>query len=287
MTGFARTEGVSENWRWVWELRSVNGKGLDVRLRLPSGFDGFEQTIRKTVQAQFARGNISVSLQLDHDADNDGFRVNREWLDELVRIAREADPAGEVRVDRLMQVRGVVEPASLAEDDAVIATRNHAVVAALGQAVEALKTARRDEGGRLGEVLTGIVDTIETLVLAARKNDSLRPEARRERLVRMLSELTAADPPVSEDRLASELALQMTKSDITEELDRLVAHVAQARALLSSDEPVGRRLDFLSQEFNREANTLCSKSGDVELTRVGMDMKIAIDRMREQVQNIE
>ncbi|WP_416898588.1 MAG: YicC/YloC family endoribonuclease [Minwuia sp.] len=287
MTGFARRDGAAEGWRWVWELRSVNGKGLDVRLRLPSGADALEQPARSLCQKRLGRGNVSVSLQLEFADTAAGYAINRDWLATLIEAARDASGDGAVDVAALMQVRGVIDSGQAAEDPETLAARDAAIGESLSEAVEALAAARAEEGARLQEILSGVVSDIEALIAAAADAEAARPAARRQRLQTLLKDLLEQDPPLTEDRLAQELALQMTRGDVTEELDRLRAHVQQARELLASKEPVGRRLDFLAQEFNREANTLCSKSSDVQLTRIGMDMKVAIDRLREQVQNIE
>lgn len=287
MTGFARTDGSSGEWKFVWEIRSVNGKGLDVRMRLPSGVEGLDRIVRGRLQKEIRRGNVTANLQLEHDADAGGYQINQSWLDELTRLAAAHGTVSSETLANLFAVRGVVESAHGEADDAEIEARDKAILDSLEQAIASLGSARREEGSRLEGILNGVVDEIEALLDEARQSDELRPEHRRTRLQSMLSDLLATNPPLSEERLAQELALQMTRGDITEEIDRLTAHIEQARELLASDEPVGRRLDFLAQEFNREANTLCSKSSDVELTRRGMDMKVAIDRMREQVQNIE
>jgi len=287
MTGFGRAEGDSGRWSFVWELRSVNGKGLDLRPRLPSGIDGLDQAVRSRLQKALSRGNVSVNLQMEMDASEASYRINEPWLETLRQRARIDETAYAALNVQLLAIRGVVEPASGEVSDEEITERDAAILTALDQAVAALVAARGQEGARLQAILLGLVEEFGRLVSAAADCDSLRPEARRERLQTMLAELLQADPPVNEDRLAQELALQMTRGDITEELDRLRAHVQQAAELLNSGEPVGRRLDFLAQEFNREANTLCSKSGDIELTRIGMDLKVAIDRFREQVQNVE
>jgi len=288
MTGFARADGATDGWTITWELRSVNGKGLDIRTRLPLGVDGLDRTVRSRLQQAFARGNITANLQLERDGGEDSYQINQPWLDRLMAIAETGNGVVTPEtVAHLLSVRGVIETGQAAPDDTLLEKRDAAVLEVLDEALRALSTARQEEGERLQSVLDGVVNDIEQLHSSAIECDGARPERRRERLQRMLQELLEADPPLTEERLAQELALQMTRGDIAEELDRLSAHVAQARELLGSDEPVGRRLDFLAQEFNREANTLCSKSADVELTRIGMDMKVAIDRMREQVQNIE
>jgi len=287
MTGFARARGGLGGWHWDWELKSVNGKGLDVRLRLPSGFDGQEQVIRKSLQDVLGRGNVTVHLSLDQDQSEPALRINHDWLQQLISVARSDADGAPVDVAALMSVRGVVE---LAQDEAVEDqqdARDAAILETLTEAAAALVRARQDEGARLHAVLMEQVETLDRLTAEASVQEAARPEARQARLRRGLAELLQMDPPVTEERLAQELALQIVRSDIAEEIERLRAHIAQARELLAADEPVGRRLDFLAQEFNREANTLCSKSSDVALTRIGMEMKVAIDRFREQVQNIE
>lgn len=287
MTGFARTEGAAEGWTWTWELRSVNGRGLDVRLRLPSELNALEQKVRAAAQAAYARGNVTVNLQMEMTGGTEGYRVNTAWLKALLETARELDPEADISPDRLFAARGVIETAAGVQDPAQIERRDAAVLTTLDRAIAALADARREEGARLKGIVDALVDDIAALVAQAAETEGGRAVQRKERLHAVLAELLEADPPLGEDRLAQELALQAARADVREEIDRLKAHVEQARELLSADEPVGRRLDFLAQEFNREANTLCSKSADIALTRIGMDMKVAIDRMREQVQNIE
>lgn len=287
MTGFGRAESSSGAWKIGWELRSVNGKGLDIRARTPNSVEGLDQLVRARIQKALRRGNVSVNLQLEQDTDAGGYQINREWLSELKQVTG-LDGCDDPQVTaQLLGIKGVVEPAGSIADEDDIAARDKAIDTALEQAIAALKAARQAEGARLQHVLEGIIGEIMDLTEAATRLEAASPGTRRARLQSMLSDLLQADPALPEDRLAQELALQMTRGDITEELDRLRAHVAQARGLLQSDEPVGRRFDFLAQEFNREANTLCSKSSDIDLTRIGMDMKVAIDRLREQVQNIE
>lgn len=288
MTGFARREGVADAWKWVWEARSVNGKGLDVRYRLPTGFDTPDSDLKRKAQAQLSRGNVSISLHVDHDRPADGnLTINRDWLRALYREA--VSLSGDVPVDiaGLLAVRGVVEVADQQPDESELAQRDKAILADHDGLLTDLIKAREEEGARLQAIIAGLIDEIEAQVAEAATAEAARPEQRAIRLRTALEELLAMDPPVTEERLAQELALQATRGDIREELDRLSAHIGQARDLLVAGEPVGRRLDFLSQEFNREANTLCSKSGDVTLTRVGMAMKATIDRLREQVQNVE
>ncbi|MDF1734218.1 MAG: YicC family protein [Minwuia sp.] len=288
MTGFARREGVADAWKWVWEARSVNGKGLDVRYRLPSAFDTPDSDLKRKAQALLSRGNVSISLHVDRDKAAEGsLTINRNWLQALREEAvRHADGAP-VDIAGLFAVRGVVEVVEQQPEEDEFAHRDKAILADHAGLLTDLVKARDEEGARLQAIIASLIDEIETQVAEAATAEAARPGQRRVRLQAALQELLAMDPPVTEERLAQELALQATRGDIREELDRLTAHIAQARDLLVAGEPVGRRLDFLSQEFNREANTLCSKSGDVTLTRVGMAMKATIDRLREQVQNVE
>jgi len=287
MTGFARREGISGDWNWVWEARAVNGKGLDVRYRLPSGFGTQDTELKRNAQALLSRGNVSISLHVDRDRTDGDLSVNRDWLAVLYREAAELAGDAPVDVAGLLAVRGVVEVSEAQPDEAELLARDRAILADHALLLSDLVNARNDEGARLGVINAALVDEIETQVAEAATAEAMRPEQRAIRLRAALQELLAMDPPVTEERLAQELALQATRGDIREELDRLTAHIAQARDLFAAGEPVGRRLDFLAQEFNREANTLCSKSGDVTLTRVGMAMKATIDRLREQVQNVE
>ncbi len=294
MTGFARTEGrdAARGVAWVWDLRSVNGKGLDVRCRLPGGLETLEKPVRDRLAAAFSRGSVNVSLSLSRDAGETGLRVNRAWLESLIAASAEICAAhpGAVRApsfDGLLQVKGVVESADLsAETAAGDAELNALLLADFDRAVAALAQSRAEEGGRIAAVIAGQVDEIEILVGRAQTAAAARPEAQKAKLRRLIAELLeTAEMP--EDRLAQEMALIVTRYDVREELDRLVSHIVAARALLAQGTGIGRKFDFLCQEFNREANTLCSKSSDAELTAVGLELKTVIDRLREQIQNIE
>ncbi len=294
MTGFARSQGAFGRLSWTWEIKSVNAKGLDLRARLPSGFDALDGPVRAGVSRRFKRGNITVSLNYKRATANGeaaSLKVNRELLDEILSIAEELAGSERIerpRLDALLAVRGVVELAEEAEEgEEERAAREAAMADTLAEALTALAENRAREGGVLAEALSRHVDQIETLTGEADGLAAMAPDAIKARLREQIAELLDATPALSEDRLAAEAALLSTKADIREELDRLHAHVDAARALLSAGGPVGRKLEFLCQEFNREANTLCSKSFDVELTRIGLDLKVAIDQLREQVQNIE
>ncbi len=291
MTGFARTEGQNDFCSWGWEIKSVNAKGLDVRCRLPNGFDHLESLVRGRAARCFRRGNITVNLTVSKNQTASLFQVNQQVLDGIVALV----PALESKfgnlpppnVADLLNMRGVLEPVedSLGEDDKK--ALDAAVLDDLDQTLFALKQMRDDEGARLQSVLTEQLAMITRLQGEAGALAAVQPDALRQRLKEQVAEILDAAPALPEERLVQEVAVLMTKADIREELDRLKSHEDAARDLLASDGGVGRKLDFLCQEFNREANTLCSKSSDVELTRIGLDLKAVIEQFREQVQNIE
>ena len=290
MTGFARREGGDAQQTWVWEAKSVNGKGLDVRVRVPSGLDRLEHEVRGRVPKVCARGNVNVSLTVERGERRQQLQVNREMLDQLVRLTRElreevdAEPP---RLDGLLAVRGVLETVEEPEDDATREAREQAMIADLQGLLDDLAAARVQEGTALHQMAGSHLDEIARLTEEARQCAASQPEALRERLRRQVQELLDTRTGLSEDRLAQEAALLASKADVREELDRLDAHITAARELLGEGGAIGRRLDFLCQEFNRETNTLCSKAGDVALTRIGLSLKNAVEQLREQVQNIE
>jgi len=288
MTGFARTQGEAPGISWVWEVKSVNGRALDLRLRLAPGFDALEPELRAAVAQRFRRGNISANLSVARIAAP-VLRINRAALGQLVALINEL--TGEVeaappRLDGLLALRGVVESVE-DEDEAVLEERCRAVLAGWTQALDRLAEARAEEGARIAALLRHQLDETATLAAAAEARAVAQPAALRERLRTVLAGLADLAPSVSEERVAQEVALLVARSDIREELERLRAHLEQAGELLQQGEAVGRRLDFLCQELNREANTLCSKSADIELTRIGLALKAVIEQFREQVQNIE
>lgn len=290
MTGFARTDGAAAGHSWSWELRSVNARGLDARLRLPPGFDRIEAKLRAAVSSRFRRGTISINLTLARDQAATRLVVNKAVLDQVVQLAAELGErldAAKPRIDGLLAIRGVLEPADEDTSDEERAALDDALVASFGGALDMLAVSRGEEGARLGQLTGGQVEEIAALASAARATAETQPAAIQARLREKLDALLGSDPPLSEEKLAQEVALLAVKGDIREELDRLDAHVAGARDMLKSDQAIGRKLDFLCQEFNREANTLCSKASDIELTRIGLDLKTVIDRLREQVANIE
>lgn len=290
MTGFARAEGGFGGFSWRWELRSVNNRGLDVRVRLPAGMEAFEVVVRETVGKRFKRGSFNISLNLVTAPGVVGYRLNEALLDHVLAIAaglRERTGAPPPAVDGLLRLRGVLEPEEATDSDEDRAAREAAMTENLQHALDQVSAVRAAEGARLERVLTDIADEIAALAAKARALAAAQPEAIRARVTAQLDELLTQAPPLPEDRLAQEIALMVGKADVREEIDRLDAHVAQAREIMAGGGAVGRRLDFLAQEFNREANTLCSKANAVDVTRLGLQLKTVIDQFREQVQNVE
>lgn len=290
MTGFARTSGDVDGYAWSWEARSVNGRNLEARIRLPNSFDGLEADLRTALTGRFARGHFSINLQTERGATAQSVRLNREVFDQIARIVQDLEPTPgtqPARLDGLLGLRGVLELAEPEETEDEKAKRGVALRASFGEALAALDAARREEGARIGKILKAQIEEISELGAQAAKAAAARTGKMRERLADQIKTVLAETSTVPEDRLAQELALLVVKADVSEEIDRLNAHVESARELLSGGGAIGRRLDFLCQEFNREANTICSKAGDIDLTRIGLDLKVLIDRVREQVQNIE
>jgi len=293
MTGYARAEGRDAQVSWVWEAKSVNGRGLEIRCRLPSGHDALEVAARDTATRKLKRGNLQVSLNVARIAEAPMVRVNNDLLHQILTLVDQLGPSHQniapARWDGILCIKGVLEPMEAEEVDAeaVRQAREAAMKATLEEMLDQLAAMRLSEGTRIQAVLMSQLREISDLAERAAGCASLRPDAVRERLRHQVAAVLDAAPSLPEERLAQEVALIAVKADVREELDRLRAHVAAARELITGGGAVGRKLDFLSQEFNREANTLCSKSADVELTRVGLDLKAVIDQFREQVQNIE
>ncbi|CAO3353563.1 UPF0701 protein YicC [Azospirillum palustre] len=288
MTGFARVDGHGDGYSWTFEAKSVNGRSLDLRCRLPSGFDSVEAAARADVPKRLARGNVNLTLTVNRAQAVSQLRINRELLAQVLEIAREIEGAGAAppRLDSLLAVRGIIEPVE--EDETEARERvESALKGDLSKLIDQLAVNRLAEGARIAEVLNGHLDEIARLVDAASACASTQPEALREKLRAQVAAILGSFPALSEERLAQEAAILIGKADVREELDRLRAHIQAARDMMAEGGAIGRRFDFLCQEFNREANTLCSKSADVELTRIGLSLKASIEQLREQVQNIE
>jgi uncharacterized protein (TIGR00255 family) len=290
MTGFARSHGASGPYAFEWELKSVNAKGFDLRLRLPPGWDDIEAPAKKRAGELLSRGTVYANLNVKRTNAVAQVRINEDVLAAVVKVAGQL--AGRIdavapSVDGLLAIKGVievVEPESNEEEDKAAKA---AAMAAFEQALTNLVEMRRREGATLGQVLIQRMDEIEKLAKRAEAAPGRKPEAIRVRLAEQVAALLEASDRFDQDRLTQEALLIATKADIREELDRIASHVAQAREMLGKGGPVGRRLDFLAQEFNREVNTCCSKSTAIELTNTGLEMKNVVEQFREQVQNLE
>lgn len=290
MTGFARAAGGKDAYAWTWEVKSVNSRGLDLRCRLQGGLDGLEATVRATAARRFHRGHLAMNLTLNRVGGELSVHINTGVLEKILAVAN--DLAGRINaapptVEGLLALRGVVETVEPEESEEQRRALEAGVLSCLEMALDALAADRLAEGQRLDEIVSAQVDAIAALTKSAGELAALQPAALQARLRQQVTELLDGAVGLSEDRLLQEAALLATKADVREELDRLTAHVGAARELLADDGAIGRRLDFLAQEFNREANTLCSKSQDAALTRIGIELKTVIDQFREQAQNIE
>ena len=296
MTGYAASgseiDTEAGQFSCQWDLRSVNGRGLDMRFRVPDWLEGLEPALRKQMPQTVKRGNVTLSLKLARAEGANATRLNPQALDAAVAMIMAAERRAEsqglglapMTAADLLTMRGVVDSGP---DMAAPGPLVEALLAQCGPLIAAFDANRAAEGAAMAAVIAAQIDMIESLNADARLATGARREDQIKALTAALERLTEVAQQVEPTRLEQELALIAVKTDVTEELDRLDAHVAAARALLGSDAPVGRKLDFLMQEFNREANTLCSKAQSPELTRIGLDLKTVIDQMREQVQNLE
>jgi uncharacterized protein (TIGR00255 family) len=290
MTGFARAQGISGPYAWAWEMKSVNAKGLDLRLRLPIGWDAVEAPARAALARVVARGTISATLTIDRSGATPAVRVNEDVLAALVEAAGKAAARFKVAppsLDSLLGMRGVIEVTDNEESAEEKAAAEQAVLKGFEEALAALGEMRAREGEALNRILSERIGEIEKLSAAADANPARKPDAIRARLAEQVKTLLSTGEKFDADRLHQEAMLLAAKADIREELDRLATHVAAVRKLLADGGPIGRKLDFLSQELNRESNTLCSKANDVSLTAIGLDLKAAVDQFREQVANLE
>jgi uncharacterized protein (TIGR00255 family) len=288
MTGFARAAGTVGIHAFAWEVRSVNGRGLDIRVRVPPGLEVLAEAARKRLTGAFSRGTLHVNLQVTSDAGPPRPRINEAALAALLQ-AVERLPASAIvtppSYDGLLSIRGVIELAEEGED--TLTAVEKPVLAGLEEVVSGLKEARASEGRALEAVLRGHLDAIARLTTEAETHPARGVDAIRERIAGQVALLLEASQALDPQRLHQEAAMLAVKADIREEIDRLQAHVAALRLLLDQGGPIGRKLDFLSQEFGREASTLCAKAGDAGLSRIGLELRTVVDQMREQVQNVE
>ncbi len=289
MTGFARSDGIGDGAEWAWELRSVNGRGLDLRFRLPPGCDTLEPSLREAAGKVLRRGNVTANLTLRR-AQPASLIADEAALEQVLALATglaaRLPGAPTPRAETLLALPGVLR-AGAPEREEMSETLARQIQSGFATALAALATARQGEGARLHATLATLLDEIDTLRAQATAEAAGQPEAQRERMLKSIRTLLAELPPVPEDRIAQEVALLASRADVREELDRLDAHLHAARALLAEGEAIGRRFDFLVQEFNREVNTLCSKSASIALTATGLKLKATVEQLREQVQNVE
>jgi uncharacterized protein (TIGR00255 family) len=291
MTGFARVDGAADGLTWTWEARSVNGRGLDVRLRLPPGYEALEVPTREAVAKRLARGNVAISLSLEKQQTNGSVRLNETVLADVIKAAERVSVlSGATKPDaaQLLLIKGVLETSDQVQENSdTRAGREKAILKSLETALDNLTNARRAEGTRLADIIEEQLVQIERLAGEVRVSPSRTPEAIVARLKDAIARLFETTAPLDAERLHQEAMLIATRADVEEELQRLSAHVSGARDILGETGAVGRKLDFLAQEFNREANTLCSKANAVDVTRLGLQLKTIIDQFREQVQNVE
>jgi uncharacterized protein (TIGR00255 family) len=290
MTGFARSHGASGSYAWSWEIKSVNAKGLELRLRLPPGFDAVEVPVRTRAAETLSRGNVYATLTVKREGIAPVVRINEPVLNALVNAIGNLKgrvDADKPRFDGLLGLKGVIEVEDEAETEEARSAAETAIVAGFVEALKGLSEMRRHEGRALAEILSLRLDEMASLSGRAEKAPGRQPDAVKKKLADQVAQLLEASSRLDPDRLHQEAILLAAKADIREELDRLAAHIAQARKLMAGGGAIGRRLDFLSQELNRETNTLCSKSNDVELTNIGLELKSVVEQFREQVQNLE
>ncbi|ACT59619.1 YicC/YloC family endoribonuclease [Hirschia baltica] len=290
MTGFGRADGSADWGHWVWEIRSVNGKGLDIRLNTPSGLDALDFETKKRVKARFTRGNLQIQLQVEHERVESGPRVDTALLARLSRQSRIQAQLNETLPDNLSQllnIKGVIALGSSRSSNTFDDDMQAQLLDSLDEALSSFEEARASEGAALLEILTGILDELELNSKKAAQIAQEQPALVRERFIARLQALQGEENEITEERIAQEAAVFAAKADVKEELDRLDAHIVAGRELLSGNGARGRKLDFLCQELNREVNTLCSKSASLDLTNVGLALKTGIDQFKEQIQNVE
>jgi uncharacterized protein (TIGR00255 family) len=290
MTGFARGHGIAGTYAWAWELKSVNAKGLDLKLRLPPGWDAIEPAVRTKAAEVLSRGSVFANLTVNRGGVAPVARVNEPVLNAVLTAIKSLSgkvQAAPPTLDGILSLKGVIEVSEVEESETERAVAEAAIVKGFGEALKGLAEMRRNEGVTLGRILTERLSEIGALAARAEATPGRKPEAIKARLAEQVATLMETSQRFDADRLHQEAILLASKIDIREELDRLVAHVAQGKKLLGAGGPVGRKLDFLAQELNRESNTLCSKANDLELTNIGLELKAVVEQFREQVQNLE
>ena len=290
MTGFARGQGAAGSYVWAWELKSVNSKGLDLKLRLPPGWEAIEPGVRARASEVLSRGSVFANLTVSREGAAPVARINEPALNAVLAAlkALEGKVAGAPpSLDGILALKGVMEVSEAEESEDERSAAEAAVVAGFGEALKGLAEMRRTEGQALGKILSARLSEIGALAAQAEATPGRKPEAIKARLAEQVATLLEASQRFDADRVHQEAIMLATKLDIRAELDRLVAHVAQAKKLIADGGPIGRKLDFLSQELNRESNTLCSKANDLELTNIGLELKAVVEQFREQVQNLE
>ncbi|MBT6135329.1 MAG: YicC family protein [Kordiimonadaceae bacterium] len=290
MTGFGRSNNSFENYSWVWELKSVNGKGLDLRTRIPQGFDTLDKHVKSVAKKVLFRGTLNIVLQIKKDGVETVLNVNEDVLNKLIIIAKDAAIKHNLpmpSIDNLLTIRDVIEVNNDDTPDYTEKGRDKAVKLSFDEALKSLISSREEEGAATYCMLSLILDDINRLLSEAEVIGLKQPELLKEKYEKKLGSLFDNKQDIDQGRLAQEIVLLALKSDIKEETDRLNAHIVSARKLLLTNGPVGRKLEFLTQEFNREINTLCSKSSDIRLTNIGLSLKASIDQFREQVLNVE
>jgi uncharacterized protein (TIGR00255 family) len=290
MTGFARSHGASGPYAWGWEIKSVNGKGLDLRFRLPPGWDAVEVAARKRATDRLARGTVYCNLSVTRQGVAPAVKINEPVLDAVIATLNQLTgklDAAAPSLDGILALKGVMEVTERDESEEERRAAEVAVLAGFDAALGDLVAMRRHEGEALGKLLGARLDEIGALAARAEAAPGRKPEAIKARLAEQVAALIEAAPRFDSDRLYQEAVMLASRADIREELDRLAAHVAQAQKLLREGGPAGRRLDFLAQELNRESNTLTAKANEVELTNIGLELKSTVEQFREQVQNLE
>lgn len=290
MTGYASVDGMCHHIAFLWELRSVNGKGLDVRLRLPNGFEALEQTCRKKCAETFKRGNLQISLSISEQISMSQLAVNETALEQVTQIAARLAAQGQLQaasIDGVLSIKGVLQEQKIEPDETVRAEIMSAVENGYLTALKSLQQAREEEGAALADILSAQIAKISVLVDQLVQDPSRTPAAIRAKLEQQVAALLDSTSKLDEARLHQEAALLATKADLQEEIDRLQSHVSSVNELIRKGGPIGRHLDFLAQEFNRESNTVCSKSNAPSVTQIGLDLKVLIDQFREQIQNVE